>query len=304
MLLRRLVGGGVTLLLAVTLAFLLVRLAGDPVIHMLGDVAPPEQIEAKRQELGLDRPLIVQYLSYMGSLLTGDLGESLRYQQPNGRLIASRLAASLQLAGVAILLAVVIGVPIGVFAALREGTVVDRIMMFFALIGQSLPLFWLGMMLIFLFAVELGWLPAGQSGSWRHVILPAVALSAYPMARIARLTRSSAIDVMEEDYVTAARARGLSYWRVATVHVLRNAALPVVTVIGLHLGQMLSGVVTLEVVFSWPGLGALAVDALRFRDFFLVQAIVVVGASLFVTINLTVDLLYGVIDPRIRDTGI
>ncbi len=292
------------MLLAVTLAFLLVRLAGDPVVHMLGDIAPPEQIEAKRHELGLDRPLVVQYVSYMGSLLTGDLGESLRYQRSNGPLIAGRLLASLQLAGAAILLAVVIGVPVGLFAAFREGTSVDRVMMFFALISQSLPLFWLGMMLILLFAVELRWLPAGQSGSWKHVILPAVSLSAYPMARIARLMRSSAIDVIGEDYVTAARARGLSRWRVATVHVLRNAALPVVTIIGLHLGQMLSGVVTLEVVFSWPGLGALAVGALRFRDFFLVQAIVVVGASLFVAINLAVDLLYGAIDPRIRDAEI
>ncbi len=302
--LRRLAGGVITLLLAVTLAFLLVRLAGDPVVHMLGDIAPPEQIEAKRHELGLDRPLVVQYVSYMGSLLTGDLGESLRYQRSNGPLIAGRLLASLQLAGAAILLAVVIGVPVGLFAAFREGTSVDRVMMFFALISQSLPLFWLGMMLILLFAVELRWLPAGQSGSWKHVILPAVSLSAYPMARIARLMRSSAIDVIGEDYVTAARARGLSRWRVATVHVLRNAALPVVTIIGLHLGQMLSGVVTLEVVFSWPGLGALAVGALRFRDFFLVQAIVVVGASLFVAINLAVDLLYGAIDPRIRDAEI
>ena len=302
--LRRVTGGVITLLLAVTLAFLLVRLAGDPVVHMLGDIAPPEQIEAKRHELGLDRPLVVQYVSYMGSLLTGDLGESLRYQRSNGPLIAGRLLASLQLAGAAILLAVVIGVPVGLFAAFREGTSVDRVMMFFALISQSLPLFWLGMMLILLFAVELRWLPAGQSGSWKHVILPAVSLSAYPMARIARLMRSSAIDVIGEDYVTAARARGLSRWRVATVHVLRNAALPVVTIIGLHLGQMLSGVVTLEVVFSWPGLGALAVGALRFRDFFLVQAIVVVGASLFVAINLAVDLLYGAIDPRIRDAEI
>ena len=304
MLLRRFAGGAVTLVLAVTLAFLLVRLAGDPVVHMLGEVAPPEQIEAKRHELGLDRPLIVQYVSYMGSLLTGDLGESLRYQQSNARLIGTRLLASLQLAGVAMLLSIVVGIPIGLFAALREGTFIDRVMMFFALISQSLPLFWLGMMLILLFAVELNWLPAGQSGSWNHVILPAVSLSAYPMARIARLTRSSAIDVIEQDYVTAARARGLSRFRVATVHVLKNAALPVVTIIGLHLGQMLSGVVTLEVVFSWPGLGALAVGALRFRDFFLVQAIVVVGATLFVAINLAVDLLYGAIDPRIRDAEI
>ena len=304
MLLRRLAGGVISLVLAVTLAFLLVRLAGDPVVHMLGGVAPPEQIEAKRQELGLDRPLIVQYISYMGSLLTGDLGESLRYQQSNGQLIAGRLVASLQLAGVAMFLAVVVGVPLGLFAALREGTIFDRVTMFFALIGQSLPLFWLGMILILLFAVELGWLPAGQSGSWQHVILPAVSLSAYPMARVARLTRSSAIEVLGEDYVTAARARGLSNWRVATVHVLRNVGLPLVTIIGLHLGQMLSGVVTLEVVFSWPGLGALAVGALQFRDFFLVQAIVVVGASLFVAINLAVDLLYGAIDPRIRNAEI
>lgn len=293
----------VTLVLAVTLAFLLGRLAGDPVANLLGELAPREQVEAKRQELGLDRPLPVQLAGAFADLARGDLGMSLRYNRPNTQIIASRLPASLQLAGAAMVIAIILGIPLGVLAALRENTLLDRVLMSGALLGQSLPLYWLGMMLVLLFSIRLGWLPAARSGTWQHLVLPAVTLSTLPLARIARLTRSSMSEVLGEEYVMAARARGLAELTVVGTHALRNAALPVVTMIGLQAGSLLSGVVTIEVVFAWPGLGTLAVDAVSFRDFSLVQGIVIFGALLFVSINLLVDLTYGFIDPRIREQG-
>jgi peptide/nickel transport system permease protein len=293
----------VTLILAVTLAFLLGRLAGDPVANLLGPLAPREQVEAMRQELGLDRPLPEQLLATFGDLARGELGTSLRYNQSNLEIILSRFPASLQLAVAAITIALVVGVPVGVFAALRENTLPDRLLMSGALVGQSLPLYWLGMMLVLVFSVQLGWLPAARSGTWQHLVLPALTLSTLPLARVARLTRSSVSEVLSEDYITAARARGLREGRVVVIHTLRNAALPVITLIGLQVGILLSGSVTVEVVFAWPGLGALAVDAVSFRDFPLVQSIVVFGALVFVTVNLLVDLAYGWIDPRIRGQG-
>lgn len=291
----------VTLALAITLAFFLSRLAGDPVANMLGPLAPRDQVEAMRAELGLDEPILVQLATTFGDLVRGDLGTSLRYDRPNADIIVDRFPASMQLAGAAMLIAVVIGVPVGVVAALRQNTAVDRLLMTGAVLGQSLPLYWVGMMLVLVFSVQLGWLPAAQSGSWRHLVLPAVTLSLLPLARIARLTRSSVSDVIGEEYITAARARGLGEWRIVGVHTLRNAALPVITLIGLQLGGLLSGVVTIEVVFAWPGLGTLAVDAVSFRDFSLVQAIVIFGALVFVVINLLVDLSYGLVDPRTRE---
>jgi peptide/nickel transport system permease protein len=291
----------VTLAMAITLAFFLSRLAGDPVANILGPLAPRDQVEAMRTELGLDKPLVVQLATTFGDLARGDLGTSLRYDRPNAEIIVDRFPESMQLAAAAMLIAGVVGVPLGVVAALRANTVVDRLLMAGAVVGQSLPLYWLGMMLVLLFSVRLGWFPAAMSGSWRHLLLPAVTLSTLPLARIARLTRSSVSDVIGEDYITAARARGLAQSRIVTVHTLRNAALPVITLIGLQLGGLLSGVVTIEVVFAWPGLGTLAVDAVSFRDFSLVQAIVIFGALVFVVINLLVDVSYGFIDPRTRE---
>jgi peptide/nickel transport system permease protein len=291
----------VTLALAITLAFFLSRLAGDPVANILGPLAPREQVEAMRAELGLDRPLFAQLGSTFVDLVQGDLGTSLRYDRPNVEIIAERFPASMQLAAAAMLIAIVVGVPLGVIAALRQNTATDRVLMAGAVLGQSLPLYWVGMMLVLVFAVELDWLPAAMSGTWQHLVLPAVTLSLLPLARIARLTRSSVSDVIGEDYIVAARARGLTEPRVVAVHTLRNAALPVVTLIGLQLGGLLSGVVTIEVVFAWPGLGTLAVDAVSFRDFSLVQAIVIFGAMVFVVVNLLVDVSYGVIDPRTRE---
>lgn len=297
----KLVAAIATLLLAVTIAFFLARLSGDPVRTILGPLASEEQVALTRARLGLDRPLLTQYVTYLGDLLRGDLGTSLRYNTSNWELIWSRFPASMQLSLAAVAIAVVVGVPLGMFAALKENTVWDRASVIASLSGQSLPLFWIGLMFILVFSVNLGWFPAGQSGTWKHLVLPAVTLSFFPMARISRLTRSAMTEVLEEGYVTAARARGLRERTVVVVHALRNAALPVITIIGLQAGALLSGAVTVEFVFAWPGLGTLATQAVSFRDFPLVQAVVVVGALVFVVINLVVDLLYGLVDPRIRE---
>ncbi|GII78542.1 peptide ABC transporter permease [Sphaerisporangium rufum] len=293
--------GVVTLLIAVSAAFFLARGTGDPVREMLGDLAGPEQVAQLSAQLGLDRPLPVQYAAFVGDLATGDLGTSIRYGTPNLDLILGWLPASLQLAAAAMVLAVLVGIPLGVWAALREGRFADRFASTVALTGQSIPLFWLGLMLILLFAVTLGWLPAGQSTGFSSLILPAVTLSTLPMAQIARLTRSSMSEVLGEAFLDATRARGVARWRVVLVHALRNAALPVITIIGLQTGTLLSGAITVEFVFAWPGLGTLATQAVQMRDFSLIQAIVIFGAVVFVLVNLIVDLLYGILDPRIRD---
>ena len=299
----KLVGAVITLLIALSLAFFLARTAGDPARNILGEFATEEQVLEKQIELGLDKPLPVQFGNYLGQLATFDLGDSLRYSRPNWELILGRFPATIQLTVAGMLIATLIGLPLGIVAALREGRAWDRVSVFVALFGQSIPLFWLGLMFILLFAVAWGWLPAGQSGTWQHLVLPAVTLSVLPMARIARLTRSSLSEVLEETYITSARARGLKERTVVITHAIRNAALPVVTIMGLQAGTLLSGAVTVEFVFAWPGLGTLATQAVQFRDFSLVQAIVIVGAVTFVVINLTVDLLYGIIDPRIREQG-
>lgn len=293
----------ITMVLAVTIAFFLARVAGDPVRNILGTFATDEQVAAKRAELGLDRSLLEQYVSYVGGLLRGDLGTSLRYNRSNWEVISSRFPASIQLTLAAVVIANLIGLPLGVLAALKENTIWDRFSVTVSLLGQSVPLFWIGLVLILVFSVNLGWFPAGQSGTWRHLVLPAVTLSFFPMARIARITRSSLSEVLDEGYVTAARARGLRESTVIVSHALRNAALPVITIIGLQAGTLLSAAVTVEFVFAWPGLGTLAVQSVSFRDFPLVQALVVVGALTFVVINLVVDLLYGLIDPRIREAA-
>ncbi|HTW15826.1 MAG TPA: ABC transporter permease [Nocardioides sp.] len=299
--LGRTVSGLVTLLLAITIAFFLARGTGSPAEQILGDGATPQQIADLERHLGLDRPLLVQYVDYLGHLVTFDLGDSLRYHASNLDLITSRMPASFTLALVAMLIAVVVGIPLGILAARHEGGLIDRIASGGALLGQSMPLFWLGLMLILIFSVELGWLPAGQFNSPSSVILPALTLSTLPTAQIARLTRSSMGEVLGAGFITAAEARGIARWRITLVHAFRSASLPVVTVVGLQAGMLLSGAVTVEYVFGWPGLGTLALQAVQARDFTLVQGIVVVGATIFVLINLAVDVLYGLVDPRIRE---
>ncbi|MGI5242237.1 ABC transporter permease [Dactylosporangium sp. CA-139066] len=290
-----------TLLIAVSIAFFLARSTGDPVRQMLGDFATDDQVAQLKAQLGLDRPLGVQYLSFLGHLVTGNLGDSLRYGASNLELILGRLPASLELVAGAMVIAVLFGVPLGIWAAMREGRLVDRLASTVALAGQSVPLFWLGLMLILIFAVSLGWLPAGQATGFSSLVLPALTLSMLPMAQIARLTRSGMSEVLGETFISATHARGIKPWRTNLIHGFRNASLPVITIVGLQAGALLSSAVTVEFVFAWPGLGSLATQAVQTRDFPLIQAIVVVGAVVFVVINLIVDVLYGALDPRIRD---
>jgi peptide/nickel transport system permease protein len=293
-------GGLLTLLLALTIAFFLARAAGDPARQVLGSLASDQAVAALNKQLGYDRPLALQYVSFIGDTLTGNFGESLRYSRANLTLILERFPATLQLTAAALLIAIVVGGLLGLLSALRQGSLLDRIANFGTLVLLSLPLFWLGLMLAELFAVRLQLLPAGGHGEFRHLILPAVTLSGYVLGQIARLTRASMISVLREPYIALARAHGIGATRIAFVHALRNAALPVVTLIGVQSGMLMSGAVTVEFVFAWPGIGLLTTDAVLARDVPLVQALVVFGAIMFVAINLVVDITYAAIDPRTR----
>ena len=298
---KKTLGGLITLFLAATLSFLVSRLAGDPTIQMLGLSASPDQVAELRAELGFDQPIVSQYATFIRALVNLDLGKSLFSGESNLSLIQSRVWASVQLTSLAVALGVLLGIPMGVYAAAREGKTIDRVISAFAIVGQSVPVFWLGLMLVLFFSVKLQWLPSGFSGGWQNLVLPSITLATIPLARVARLTRAALTNTLEELYVVAARARGISSKRILFVHALKNASLPVVTLIGLQIGTLLSGAITVETVFAWPGLGTLAMQAVRSRDLTLVQAIVVVGAAAFICINLIVDLLYGFLDPRVND---
>lgn len=292
--------GLVTLMIAVSGTFFLVHGSGSPADQILGTSATTDRVAALNHELGLDRPLVSQYGEFLGQLVRGDLGQSLRYEQPNAALILERLPATVELASIALAIALLVGVPLGCVAAMNEGRFVDRLVSGISLIGVSVPIFWLGLMAILFFAVHLGWLPSGQREDLTSAVLPGITLSTLPLAQVARLTRSSMAEAFREQFITASRARGLSTWSIVANHALRNSAIPILTILGLQTGLLLSGAVTVEYVFAWPGLGTLATEAVGGRDFTLVQAIVVVGVTVFVITNLIVDVLYGIIDPRIR----
>jgi len=298
----RLGGALVTLWIVLTVVFLLGAVIGDPVNMLLGESAMPEQVAALRESMGFNRPLYQQYGSYLADLVTGDLGESIRYHRPNLDLVMERLPHTVRLAGAAMLLALAVGVPLGILAAWKEGSAWDRAAVSISVFFQSMPVFWLGLMLVLIVSVNLGWAPAGGVGSFSHLILPAVTLATHPTAYIVRVMRGSMCDVLEEEYITSARARGLRESVVVLGHAVRNASLPLVTLIGLQAGVLLSGAVTTEFVFAWPGIGTLAVDAISNRDVTLVQAVVLTGAIAFIVINVVVDALYGAIDPRIRES--
>ena len=300
--LKKILGGLLTLLLAATLSFFISRLAGDPTVQMRGLSATPDQIAELRAQLGFDQPILTQYSTFIGDIVQFDLGNSLYAGQSNVSLIQSRIWASVQLTTLAVALGVLLGIPMGVYAAAREGKIADRVISSLAIVGQSIPVFWLGLMLVLFFAIKLSWLPAGLAGGWQNLVLPSVTLATIPLARVARLTRAAMTNTLEDQYIIAAKARGLSRKRVLFVHALKNASLPVVTLIGLQIGTLLSGAITVETVFAWPGLGTLATQAVRSRDITLVQAMVVFGAAAFIVINLLVDLLYGFLDPRVKDS--
>lgn len=285
-----------------TIVFFIARLTGDPIAIMLAPDAPQEQVDALRVAMGFDKPLIEQYYIYIGKLLRLDLGESIRYFEPTFGLIVERMPATLKLAGSAMLFALVLAIPAGVIAALKRGTIIDQGIMAIIMAGQAMPVFWIGILMIMLFSVKLHWLPTGGYGGIEFLILPAIALGMRFMALIARLLRSSLIEVMNADYIRTAKAKGLKSKRVIVKHALRNSLLPVVTVIGLQMGALLGGSVVTETVFAWPGVGQLLVQAITYRDFPLVQATIIMLAAVFVLINLAVDILYAFIDPRISYT--
>ena len=283
-----------------TLVFVVLHLTGDPVMMMLPPNASRDEIQALTAALGLDQPLYVQYARFLGRLARGDLGISLQHQQPAMPLVLERLPASLLLAVTALVIAVVVAVPLGLLAAARRGTVLDHLAVGLAALGQSAPIFWTGLMLMLVLAVTLKLLPTTGYGTWQQLVMPALTLAAYPMAAIARLVRSGMLEVLEADYVRTARAKGLQERRVILKHALKNAAMPVVTVIGLQFGLLLGGAIVCEMIFAWPGVGRLLIFAINNRDFPVVEGAVFVIAMVFVVGNLLVDLCYGWLDPRVN----
>ncbi len=284
----------------VTLVFAALRLSGDPAATMLPGDASVDELTALRHTLGLDRPLYAQYVNFLSGALRGDFGDSFRHQQPAFRLVLERLPATLELAFAALVLAVAVALPLGILAALYRGRLVDVLAMAFAVVGQATPYFWMGIMLILIVSLELGWLPTSGRGGLQRLILPAITLGTHFAASLARLTRTSMLEVLGQNYVTTARAKGLRESGVILRHALKNAAVPVVTLIGLQFGTLLGGAVVTETIFAWPGVGRLAVQSIFVRDYPVVQAGVLVLALAFVAINLLVDLFYGYLDPRIR----
>jgi peptide/nickel transport system permease protein len=282
------------------IAFGIMFLAGDPASAMVGEDWTREQIAQFRHAMGFDQPWYVQYGRFLSRAVHGDLGVSLRQRQPNLALIFERMPATLELAAAAMVLSVVVAIPAGVISATRRNSWLDNLASLGAILGQSMPAFWLGIMLILIVGVGLRWTPVAGRGGLDHLILPALTLSAYPIARNARMMRSSILEVLGQGYITTARAKGLREFIVVTRHAMRNALIPVVTLIGLEFGALLGGAVITESIFAWPGVGRLTVQAIYGRDIPLVQAAVIVLAAIFVLINLLVDLFYVVLDPRIR----
>ena len=284
-----------------TLVFSLIHLVpGDPAQAMLGDGASPQDIAELRVSLGLDRPLLDQYVTFLRHAVTGDLGKSFRTGQPVTTMIIERLPATAELAIAAMIVAILIAIPLGVIAAVWRGTAVDYGAMTFALAGVSIPNFWLGPLLAIVFAVELGWLPVSGRGTLAHLVLPAVSLGLALAAILARMTRASLLDELRELYVRAARARGVSRAFAITGHALRNSMVPLLTIIALQFGAVLTGAVITETIFAWPGIGRLLIQSIGFRDYPMVQGCILLIAATYVTVNLVTDLMYGVLDPRIR----
>ena len=299
--LRRVAQSALTLLGVSVLVFVILRvLPGDPARMLLPDGAPESAVAELNRQLGLREPLIVQYGLFLRSVARGDFGQSFQYRAPALRVVLERLPATVQLTLAAMLVTIAVGVSLGIFTAVRRGTRYDVAGTIVAVLGQSLPNFWLGIMLILLFGVALRWLPTSGFAGWTSLVLPAITLAAFPTALVARLTRSSMLEILNRDYIRTGRAKGLAERSVVLRHALRNAAIPVLTVIGLQIGALLGGAVITESVFAWPGMGKLTVDAIFFRDFPVVQTVLILSATVFVAINLLVDLLYTVIDPRIR----
>lgn len=292
-----------TLWFVVTFTFVVLRTSGDPVVALVGADALPAEIEQFRRQWGLDEPLVVQYFRYIGQMATGQFGESLRDHRPVMDIITERVPATLMLGFFAFLGAALVGIPAGIVAALRRGRFLDRAIMAFSVFGFALPNFFLGILMILLFSLVLRVLPSSGSGTLWHLIMPAITLGTFTAGTLARFTRSAMLEVLEKPYMRAAAAKGVPATRRILFHAFPNAAIPIVTVIGLNLGQLIAGAIVVETVFAWPGVGRLLVTAVSSRDLAVVQGLVLVIATTMVLANLTVDLLYGVLDPRIRGGG-
>lgn len=283
------------------MVFAMVRIVpGDPARIIAGEAATQEIVEGIRKDMGLDRPLLKQFATFMGNVLRGDFGRSVRSKAPVAGEIAARLPNTIRLATAGLFVAVVVGVSAGIISAIRPYSWMDTVVMLVALAGLSMPVFWSGLMLILIFAVWLGWFPAVGTGGIAHLVLPAVTLGMSTAAIIARMSRSSMLEVLRSDYIRTARAKGLGEAAVVNRHAFRNALIPVITVVGLQMGTLLSGAVLTETVFAWPGIGRLLVEGILSRDYPIVQASVLVVAMAFVMVNLLVDVLYAVVDPRIH----
>jgi peptide/nickel transport system permease protein len=298
--LRRSMRAVAALVGVIAVVFVLLHLSGDPAYILLPLEASDEQRALFRSEYGLDRPLVVQFVTYLGRVAQGDFGQSFSFQIPALHVVLQRLPATLELTVAALLISTLIAIPAAVLAAVRRGTRYDRALMGVVLLGQSVPTFWLGMIMILLFAVRLNLFPVSGRGTLAHLVMPAVALAMWLMALLARITRSEMLEVLAQDYVRTARAKGIRERGVAGNHALRNALLPIVTVIGLQFGGLLGGAVMTETVFAWPGVGTMILDAILKKDYPVVLAGVTVVAIGFVLVNLVLDLLYSVLDPRIR----
>jgi peptide/nickel transport system permease protein len=298
--LRRLGQALLVLWLVSLVVFFIGRISGDPITILSPLDASSEDMDALRQRLGLDRSLVVQYAFFAGNALKGDFGTSIWQQQPALTLIVQRIPATLQLTAAAMLIAIGLGIPLGILAALKRGSLLDRGTTVLAVLAQSVPNFWLGISMILVFAVTLQWLPSSGRGSMEHLLMPAVTLSANALAQIARLTRSGMLDVLSQDFVRTASAKGLRRRIVVLRHAFPNAALPIATVVGLQVANMLGGSIVVESIFAWPGLGQLAILAILRRDYPLIQATVLFVAAVVLLVNLMVDLSYGLLDPRIR----
>jgi peptide/nickel transport system permease protein len=299
----RLLQAVLSLLVASIAIFGLARLSGDPADVMLGTEATQEERAAFRRHMGLDRPIPVQYVRYLAAAVRGDFGDSLRTRRPAVEIVTYHLVNSLKLVTVAMIITLAFSVPVGVLAATRRGTLWDVIARGSAVLGQSLPHFWVGIMAIFVFSAVLGWLPSSGMGGWRHYLLPAAVMGWTLSAAIVRLLRSGMLDVLDSEYVKLARCKGLREARVVWKHALRNAVIPLVTFVGYTYGLLIASAFAIEVVFAWPGLGRLAVDSVFWRDYPVLQLSVLLWATLIIGLNLITDVVYGCLDPRIRQAG-
>lgn len=300
-LIRRLLQAIPTLLGVSIVVFMLIRISGDPTQLLLPENATPEDRALYRQQNGLDRPIYVQYVDYLWHMLQGDMGRSLIDKRPALNSVLERFPATLQLTLSAMLIVLVIGIPVGVISAVKRGSLIDRITMLGVLSGQSMATFWVGILLILVFAVKLRWFPVSGKGSISNLVLPAVTLSLYMTALTARMTRSSMLEIWGNDFVRTARAKGLREGTIVIRHGLRAALIPVVTVLGLQFGGALASSIVTESIFAWPGVGSFVLDAISKRDYPVVQAAVMVVATAYILTNLLVDLMYVVLDPRIRE---